>query len=205
VSIYENGLVIFLKPSKIVDKIVGMEEDSISIRNQSTLNRKWGAAFPTVIGIAAIIFALDQASKFLVVKYIPLGESWSLWPALARLVQFTFITNTGAAFGMFPQLGTIFLVIAIVVMIGLPIFFHQLPTENLWVRISVGLLLGGAMGNGIDRILRSYVVDFVDIGFWPIFNVADLSIVTGVCILTYCLWEEEHTMNSPQELGEASS
>lgn len=182
-----------------------MEKVPISTSNSSTSNRKWGAAFPTIIGIAAIIFALDQASKFLVVKYIPLGESWSFWPALARLFQFTFITNTGAAFGMFPQLGTIFLGIAIVVMIGLPILFHQLPTENLWVRMSVGLLLGGAMGNGIDRILRSYVVDFVDIGFWPIFNIADISIITGVCILTYCLWEEENAMNQAQELGEAPS
>jgi signal peptidase II len=71
------------------------------------------------------------------------------------------------------------------------IFHHHLPTENVWIRISAGLILGGAMGNGIDRILRNYVVDFVDVGFWPIFNIADLSVVVGVAILAYFLWQEE--------------
>jgi signal peptidase II len=120
-----------------------------------------------------------------------LGESWSLFPTLARLAKLTFITNTGAAFGMFPQLSLVFLIIAFVVVIALFIFYHHLPIESAWVRVSLGLLLGGAMGNLMDRILRGYVVDFVDIGFWPIFNIADLSIVLGVCILAYYLWEED--------------
>jgi signal peptidase II len=159
------------------------------------------AAFPTIIGIAAIVFALDQATKFLVLRYIPLGESWSLFPTLARLAKLTFITNTGAAFGMFPQLSMVFLVIAIAVVILLVIFYHHLPIESVWVRISLGLLLGGAMGNLMDRILRGHVVDFVDIGFWPIFNIADLSIVSGVCILAYYLWEEDNrqTPEPPQQ------
>jgi len=62
--------------------------------------------------------------------------------------------------------------------------------------MSLGLQLGGAMGNLLDRILRQYVVDFVDIGFWPIFNIADLSIVIGVTVLAYFLWEEENQLDS---------
>ena len=165
-------------------------------RKKSIITGKWAAAFPTIIGIAAIVFALDQATKFLVVKYIPLGESWSLSPVVARLFQFTFITNTGAAFGTFPQFGSLFLVVALVVIIGIIIFHHHLPTENVWIRMSLGLQLGGAMGNLLDRILRQYVVDFVDIGFWPIFNIADLSIVIGVTVLAYFLWEEENQLDS---------
>jgi signal peptidase II len=73
-------------------------------------------------------------------------------------------------------------------------FYRHLPTENIWVRVSLGLQLGGALGNLLDRIPRGYVVDFVDIGFWPIFNVADLSIVLGVTLLAYHLWNEENSL-----------
>lgn len=97
-------------------------------------------------------------------------------------------------------MGALFLVIAIIVVVGVVIFYHYLP-QSLWVRVSVGLILGGAMGNGLDRILRGYVVDFVDIGFWPIFNIADLSIVLGVTVLAYYLWEEDskQTPEPPQK------
>ncbi len=145
------------------------------------------------MGIAAVVFALDQATKFLVVQNIPLYGFWSVSPNLARLFRFTFITNTGAAFGMFPQLGRVFELVAVLVIVGIFFFFHHLPTENLWVRLSLGLALGGAGGNLLDRLVYGYVVDFIDIGFWPIFNVADFSIVIGVTILAYHLWDEEPT------------
>lgn len=95
---------------------------------------------------------------------------------------------------MFPQLGNAFMIVALIVIVGIIIFYHHLPTENILVRVSLGLQLGGAMGNLLDRLVRGYVVDFVDIGFWPIFNIADLSIVVGVAILAYCLWEEEKSV-----------
>ncbi len=120
--------------------------------------------------------------------------------ALDKLLKFTFITNTGAAFGMFPQLGTVFMVIAIFVVIGIIAFYDHLPIGNVWIRISLGVQLGGAMGNLLDRMLRGYVVDFVDIGFWPIFNIADLSIVLGVTILAYFLWDEENSIKPAQEI-----
>jgi signal peptidase II len=129
-----------------------------------------------------------------VVQNIPLHGSWSFFPGLAKIFQLTFITNTGAAFGMFPQLGGAFMVIAIVVIASIVMFYRHLPTENIWVRVSLGLQLGGALGNLLDRITRGYVVDFVDIGFWPIFNVADLSIVLGVTLLAYHLWNEENSL-----------
>lgn len=152
------------------------------------------STLPVILGIAAFIFALDQATKLWVVQNIPLHGSWSFFPGLAKIFQLTFITNTGAAFGMFPQLGGAFMVIAIVVIASIVMFYRHLPTENIWVRVSLGLQLGGALGNLLDRITRGYVVDFVDIGFWPIFNVADLSIVLGVTLLAYHLWNEENSL-----------
>jgi signal peptidase II len=145
----------------------------------------------SILAVAVLILGLDQLTKVLVVHYIPMGNSWAFWSPLARLFQFTFVTNTGAAFGMFPQLGNVFMVVAILVIGGIILFFHLLPAQNGWVKLSLGLQLGGAMGNLLDRINHGFVVDFVDIGFWPIFNVADLSIVCGVVILAYFLWDEE--------------
>lgn len=164
-----------------------------------------GSALPTILGIAVIVFALDQAAKLLVVQNIPLYQSWSLFPNLARLFRFTFITNTGAAFGMFPQLGGVFMVVAIVVIAAIVVFYHHLPTADLWVRVSLGMQLGGALGNLVDRIIRGYVVDFVDIGFWPIFNLADLSIVLGVSILAYYLWNEENSSDRPTHRAHQSN
>jgi signal peptidase II len=146
------------------------------------------------LGLAAVIFALDQASKYLVLQNIPEGGSWSFFPALAKVFKFTHITNTGAAFGSFPGFGDIFKFVAVAVIIAIVLFYYHLPTEVIWVRVSLGLQLGGAMGNLLDRLVHpsGAVVDFIDIGFWPIFNLADLSIVVGVSILAYFVWDEEN-------------
>ncbi len=156
---------------------------------------------PSILGIALVIFFLDQLTKYLVLQHIPLGESWSFFPALARLFRFTHITNTGAAFGMFPQLGVAFMIVAIIVIIAIVLFYHHLPIANPWIRLSLGLQLGGALGNLADRLNYGHVVDFVDIGFWPIFNLADLSIVGGVAILAYHLWREDNSRTDrPEQL-----
>jgi len=79
----------------------------------------------------------------------------------------------------------------VVVALAIVLYYRYLPTGSWLVCLSLGLQLGGAIGNLLDRIRFGHVVDFVDIGFWPIFNVADLAIVTGVAILAYCLWHED--------------
>ena len=187
--------------------LLGQEKEHCPISSQNfdhTNSNRRGAALPSIIGIALIVFALDQVTKFLILRNIPLGESWSLFPTLERLFKFTFITNTGAAFGMFPQLGSIFMVVAIIVIIAIVLFYHHLPIESGWIRLSLGLQLGGAMGNLVDRLIHGYVVDFVDIGFWPIFNLADLSIICGVAILAYHLWNEENRPDRPEQMPQFS-
>ena len=149
------------------------------------------SVLPTILGLAAIIFGLDQLTKYLVLKYIPLEGVWDYLPGLARLFRITFIRNTGAAFGTFPEMGTVLMGIAVLVIVAIIFFHHNLPVENIWVRASLGLQLGGAMGNLLDRVIHGYVVDFIDIGFWPIFNIADCAIVVGVSTLAYFLWQEE--------------
>jgi signal peptidase II len=148
-------------------------------------------SFLALVGVAIIVLASDQLTKRWVSTGLPEGGWWSPFPGLWRVFRITHITNSGAAFGMFPDQGNFFIIVAVLVVLAIVLYYRYLPTGQWLVRLSLGLQLGGAMGNLLDRIRSGYVVDFVDIGFWPIFNVADVSIVTGVTILAYCLWRED--------------
>lgn len=151
------------------------------------------------------MYVVDQAAKFMVVQVLPEWGWWSLTPGIGRLVRLTHITNTGAAFGMFPQLGAFFLAVGVLVIFGIVLFSHHLPVDSLWVKLSLGLQLGGAMGNLSDRIWRGSVVDFIDIGFWPIFNVADVAIVVGVAMLAYYFWQQENAAHELSGAGGGSN
>jgi len=144
-----------------------------------------------LLEVAAIVFALDQLTKRLVIHYIPLYQSVEPIPGLGRLLLFSHTQNSGAAFGIFQNSGNIFLVIAILVGIAIVYYVANSPHMPWLMRISLGLQLGGAMGNMWYRVQHGAVTDFVDIGFWAIFNVADASIVIGVALLAYWLWQED--------------
>lgn len=146
---------------------------------------------------AALVLLVDQASKYLVITRLGEGQSWDIAPWLAPLFRITHVTNTGAAFGLFPQLGDFLVVIAAIVVVAIFIYQRHLPDGQWLVRVALGLQLGGAVGNNlVDRLRRGSVVDFIDLNFWPlrewpVFNVADTSIVTGVFLLAlWMLWEE---------------
>lgn len=141
-----------------------------------------------VWGGAAFVVALDQLSKAWVVRHLPAYTPVDWIPQLASLFSFTFVKNTGVAFGLFPQLGGIFTVFSAVVIAGILIFQHVIAGTDFWLHGALGLVTGGALGNLIDRLTRGYVVDFIDVNFWPfrqwpVFNVADSAIVVGVTIL----------------------
>jgi len=136
-----------------------------------------------LIVIALLVIVLDQLSKHYVVLNLHLGVPWNPIKSLSRYVSFTYITNKGAAFGMFPAFGTFFAVIAIVVVIVILFYYRHLSNGQWAMNVGLGLQLGGALGNLIDRIRLGHVVDFIDLKVWPIFNVADSSIVVGVAIL----------------------
>ncbi|MFN8472391.1 MAG: signal peptidase II [Anaerolineae bacterium] len=141
--------------------------------------------------VALIVLILDQFSKWLVVSNIPVGVEWAPVSWLANSLVLTHTTNTGAAFGLAPDAGWIFVVIAVIVVLGIIFYYDKLPTDHWMVRVALGLLLGGSIGNLIDRLTRGSVVDFIDLRIWPIFNVADSAIVVGVFILFYYLLKEE--------------
>ncbi|MFQ5855079.1 MAG: signal peptidase II [Anaerolineae bacterium] len=152
--------------------------------------------------LALLIFGADQASKYLVLTRLALGESWTPVPGLDRFVSITHVINPGAAFGLFPDQGSLFAVIAVVVVVAILAYYRYLPAHNWFVRLSLGLQLGGALGNLADRLQRGHVIDFIDFKIWPVFNLADMAIVTGVGILAYFLMHEpEESDQGLSDLG----
>ena len=133
--------------------------------------------------LAPAAFAVDQLTKLLVRNNFELGESW---PATGFL-RLTYGTNTGTAFGLFPN-QTLVLILASFVAIGFLVYFYRAHAPNKpLLRAAIGMQLGGALGNLVDRLWAGAVVDFIDVGPWPIFNVADSCIVVGMIVLVSVL------------------
>ncbi len=135
--------------------------------------------------IAAAVIALDQYTKALVRAHLPLNVSWNPIAWLDPIVTLTHVQNTGAAFGLLPQFGGMFILIAIVVVLLIILFYRQLAQGSFLLQMAFGLQLGGALGNLCDRLARGYVTDFIDFRWWPVFNVADSAIVVGTILLVY--------------------
>jgi signal peptidase II len=138
-----------------------------------------------VLVVAGIVILLDQWTKTVIRVSVPEYTAISPIPALGEYFLFEHVRNYGAAFGILQNQGGFFIVIAIVVAVAILFYVRYLPTDQWVVRVLLGLQLGGAIGNVIDRFQQGYVTDFVKIGipgvyYWPNFNVADSAIVIGV-------------------------
>lgn len=136
-----------------------------------------------LFSLAALIILADQVTKAYVVAHLPLHESWMPVGFIDPLFRFTHVHNTGAAFGMFSQGSTILLGVALIVSAVIIYYYRQIPARAWLIRLALGLQLGGALGNVVDRIRTGYVVDFFHLAYLPVFNVADMCIVTGVSLL----------------------
>jgi signal peptidase II len=168
---------------------------------------KWRKAVLPVIAILTL--AVDQISKYLVLSNLKPGESWNPIASLKNWVSITYVTNTGAAFGLLPEQSLVFIIIAVVVVIAILVYHRHLPKGQWLIKISLGLQLGGALGNLVDRLRsiliaegslidrfrHAYVVDFLDLKIWPVFNLADSAIVLGVVILAYYLLLDRSVAN----------
>jgi len=141
--------------------------------------------------VALLILILDQATKFIIEANVTYNTSWMPLEWLAPFFQITHIGNTGIAFGLFAGGSMIFALIAMVVTAVLLFYNYTLPAGHIGVRIVLGVILGGAVGNLIDRLRLGYVTDFLDFGPWPVFNVADMAVVFGSITLVWLMWQEE--------------
>ncbi len=141
--------------------------------------------------IASVIIILDQFTKSLILKNIALGEMIYPIPEFSSFFRFIHWYNTGVAFGMFQGMNDVFKVLAVIVSLIIIYFYPRIP-ENEWpLKIAMGMQLAGAIGNLIDRIVVGYVVDFISVGNFPVFNIADASITMGVVVLIIGMWIQE--------------
>jgi signal peptidase II len=125
------------------------------------------------------VFVLDRITKSIVATQIAYGTEV---PIIGNLVGITNVRNSGAAFGFAPAGATLFLFASIIVSIGLVVYVVRNPGTT-WSDAVLGLILGGTIGNGFDRIVYGTVTDFVNFHFWPVFNLADSAISIGVVLL----------------------
>jgi signal peptidase II len=147
--------------------------------------------------VTAGIIIFDHLTKLYIEIWLPLHTSYQPWPEYGRLFQLTHVTNTGAAFGLFPTGSNLFMLVALLVAGIIILYNYRLPTGHILFRVALGLQLGGALGNLIDRIRLGHVTDFLDFGPFPVFNVADASIVAGVLVLVFLMLTERQ--EQPEE------
>lgn len=132
-------------------------------------------------GIVALIVCSDQLVKWVVVDQIPLFDRI---PLIDGVLTLTNIRNTGAAYNLFSQMHWLLVVFpGLVMVLGLIFIALKHKTANGFLMTSISMIIGGGLGNLIDRIHKGYVVDFLDIRVIPVFNVADICITVGCCML----------------------
>jgi signal peptidase II len=157
-----------------------------SEQTKSSNRERW-----ILFAIAGLVLLLDFLSKEIIRNNLPLFTYWAPFPALEQFFRFTHTSNTGVAFGLFQNANLLFAIFASIVSIGIIFFNQKLEPGNALLRIALGLQLGGALGNLIDRILFGSVTDFLDFGPWPVFNVADTAVVAGVLLMGFIILREE--------------
>lgn len=175
--------------------------------NSSMFRRIVGRTW-IILLVAAVVIPLDQWTKELVRQNIAKFDYIIPIPALGEYFVFEHVDNHGAAFGILQGAGSVFIVIAAVVTIG--VFYYairHLPDNQTLIRVLLGFQVGGALGNVIDRIMQGYVTDFVKVGvpgvyYWPNFNIADSSIVCSViALVVVMLYQDAQVARQAKEEG----
>lgn len=159
--------------------------------------------YPGMVATALVVLALDQITKAWIAQTLGTGAGPRSIEIVGDWVRFSYTTNTGAAFGMLPS-GTLFF--TLVALIAVPVLLlarSYVDAQAGWLTAVFGMLLGGALGNLVDRVRLGYVVDFIDVGVgglrWWAFNIADSSFVVGVIILAIYLSFTPEAAPEPQD------
>lgn len=141
----------------------------------------------TPLLIALGVFLADQASKLAILDLLGQPGRQEQINIIGSWLRLDLVTNSGAAFGLFQDRTVFFTAVAIIAIPALVVFHNNLPSESWLARNCIGLLLGGTLGNLVDRVRYGYVIDFIDAGVghlrWPTFNIADSAFVVGVFVL----------------------
>jgi len=155
-----------------------------------------------MVPVAGLIIALDQWTKSIVRQQLEFGEVWSPWEWIAPYARFVHWRNTGVAFGLFQNQNLLFAVLSFLISLVIFIFFNKL-TEDVWLlKLALSMQLGGSVGNLIDRLTIGHVTDFVSVGNFPVFNIADASITIGVALMILGIWIQERQDSREEKTGE---
>ena len=134
--------------------------------------------------LVLFIILLDQIIKYFVSTNMFLGQSI---PVLPQIFHLTYIQNPGAAFGILEDQRYLFILIAAVLIVAVIYFYKKIIQLSKLFQVGIALLFGGAIGNMIDRIFIGRVIDYMDFRIWPVFNLADIAIVSGCAIIAFNL------------------
>ena len=161
--------------------------DARARRSARTLRR-----FTVSLFLATIVLFADQVTKGLAETLLPRFADQSI-SIMGDVLRLTYVANRGAAFGILQE-QTLFFVLVGVGVIGVILAsYWYFPVNGALLNLALGLQLGGAVGNLIDRVRYGYVVDFIDVSVWPVFNLADSAIVVGVGILAFRLLQKDRS------------
>jgi signal peptidase II len=141
--------------------------------------------------IASTLITLDQITKAILRANLAFGEFWAPWDWMIPYARIIHINNTGAAFGLFKGANPVFMVLAVIVCVAIIYYYPSISKKDWLIRTALSMQFAGAIGNLIDRIIFGKVTDFVSIGNFAVFNVADASITVGVPILLLGVWMQE--------------
>ena len=154
-----------------------------------------------LLQLGALVFLSDQFTKFLVREFLAFRESF---PA-EGLFRITHTFNTGSAFSLFRDQNFPLILVAIVGITILVLIYQSQSKPGMLLRLCIGLQLGGAAGNLLDRIRLGHVTDFLDVGTWPVFNIADASIVVGLAMLAWLFLSSDRRKQQPGALAETDA
>jgi signal peptidase II len=134
--------------------------------------------------LVALVVVFDQLTKFLAIQYLNYYDSV---PIIPQVFHLTLVRNTGVAFGLFRQHPSWLLILISLSILALGLWSFQIKQASRPVQTGLALILGGAIGNWIDRMRAGSVIDFLDFRVWPVFNMADSAITIGTCLYLWIL------------------
>ncbi|MFW6030493.1 MAG: signal peptidase II [Halanaerobiales bacterium] len=143
--------------------------------------------------ITVLVFIIDRVVKLYILNNFELYESR---PFIVEIVSLTFVKNTVAAFSILQGKRAFFIIMTIIMLALIVYLYREVLEKSIYTKISVGLIIGGALGNFYDRFVYHYVVDFIDFHFFPVFNIADSALVVGTIILSIIIWNSDKKSNT---------
>lgn len=149
--------------------------------------------------ISTILIGSDQYTKHIIRTNLEFGQIWMPWQWLEPYARIIHINNTGAAFGLFKGANTVFMILAVIVAGAILYYFPSISKKDWLIRVALSMQFAGAIGNLIDRIIFGHVTDFISIGTFPVWNIADASITVGVAILLIGMWVQEKREKKKRE------